>query len=109
MVTITFIYKIKHVNNTFYGKYITDYVSDDHEGLDKEIKYRVLDCINKYRASKNIKKLESKNFLVGVLSCTTNDNFLDYYSNQEIKCFDFYYKKINYNTQDVYINGKKLT
>jgi hypothetical protein len=37
MVTITFIYKIKNVNKTFYGKYITDYMSDDHEGLDNEI------------------------------------------------------------------------
>lgn len=25
-----FIYKIKNVNKTFYGKYISDYMSDDH-------------------------------------------------------------------------------
>jgi predicted secreted protein len=48
-----------------------------------------------------MKKLKYKNLLIGVLSCITNDNYLDYYSKEEIKCFDFYYKKFR-NTQ-VYI------
>ena len=107
MVTITFIYKIKNINKTFYGKYVEDYFSDDHEGLDIEMKNIVLNYINKYRNSKNMKKLKGKNLSVGVLSCMTHDNILDYYSNQEIECFDFYYKKIK--TTQVYINGKKLT
>lgn len=107
MVTITFIYKIKNVNKTFYGKYITDYMSDDHEGLDNEIKNDVLDSINVFRASKNMKKLKYKNLLIGVLSCITNDNYLDYYSSDEIKCFDFYYKK--FKETQIYINGKKIT
>ena len=107
MVTITFIYKIKNVNKTFYGKYIADYMSDDHEGLDVEMNSILLGYINEYRESKNLKKLKNKNLSVGVLSCITNDNYLDYYSSGEIKCFDFYYQKFK-DTQ-VYINGKKIT
>ena len=107
MVTITFIYKIKNVNKTFYGKYIADNMSDDHEGLDVEMNSILLGYINEYRESKNLKKLKNKNLSVGVLSCITNDNYLDYYSSGEIKCFDFYYQKFK-DTQ-VYINGKKIT
>lgn len=107
MVTIAFIYKIKNVDKTFYGKYISDYMSDDHEGLDNEIKDILLDGINKYRKSKNIKKIKIKNLLIGVLSCMTNDNYLDYYSDDEIPCFDFYYKK--FKETQIYINGKIIT
>ena len=107
MVTITFIYKIKNINKTFYGKYIVDYMSDDHEGLDTEIKNDVLKFINVFRSSKNIKKIKYENLLIGVLCCITNNNYLDYYSPDEIECFDFYYQKFR-DTQ-VYINGKKLT
>lgn len=107
MVTITFIYKINNINKTFYGKYISDYMSDDHEGLDIEMKYTLLGCINKYRETKNIKKLKNKNLSIGILSCSTNDNYLDYYSPNEIECFDFYYKE--FKDIQVYINGKKLT
>lgn len=107
MVTITFIYKLNNVNKTFYGKYIADYMSDDHEGLDNEMKIILLNEINKYRCSKNMKKLMDKNLSVGVLSCITNDNYLDYYSDNEIPCFDFYYKK--FKNTEIYINGKKIT
>jgi hypothetical protein len=106
MVTITFIYKIKNINKTFYGKYVADYMSDDHEGLDVEMKYILLGCINKYRQPINIKNLKNKNLSIGILSCTTNDNYLDYYSSDEIKCFDFYYEK--FNEAKFYINGKKM-
>ena len=107
MVTITFIYKIKNINKTFYGKYISDYMSDDHEGLDTEIKDDVLDSINVFRVSKNMKKLKYENLLIGILSCMTNDNYLDYYSDDEIACFDFYYKK--FKETQIYINGKIIT
>lgn len=107
MVTITFIYRIKNINKTFYGKYVVDYMSDDHEGLDIEMKYELLEYINKYRDSKNIKKLKNKNLSIGILSCTTNDNYLDYYSSEEVKCFDFYYEKLNQTK--IYINGKIIT
>lgn len=107
MVTITFIYKIKNINKTFYGKYVADYMSDDHEGLDCEIKYTLLHYINKFRTSKNMKKIQDKNVLVGIISCMTNDNYLDYYSPDEIECFDFYVKK--FKDTLVYINGQKIT
>ena len=46
MPFITFIYKIGSNNKTYFGKYITDYISDEHEGLDLVIKPYLLDGIN---------------------------------------------------------------
>lgn len=106
MVTITFIYKIKNIDKTFYGKYVANYISDDDDGLDIEIKNVLLKSINKYRNAKNINHLKSKNLTVGLLSCS-KDHHLDYFSNREIKCFDFYYK--NLKNTEIYFNGKKIT
>ena len=39
MPFITFIYKVGKNSKTYYGKYCFDYISDDHEGLDNEVKY----------------------------------------------------------------------
>jgi len=50
MPFITFIYRIG--KKVFHGKYITDYISDDHEGLDNEIKDIVISGINEYRKQK---------------------------------------------------------
>lgn len=106
MVTITFIYKIKNIDKTFYGKYVANYISDDDDGLDIEIKNVLLKSINEYRNAKNINHLKSKSLTVGLLSCS-KDHHLDDFSNREIKCFDFYYK--NLKNTEIYFNGKKIT
>ena len=38
MPFITFIYKIGNSNRIFYGKYACERISDDHDGLDDEIR-----------------------------------------------------------------------
>lgn len=48
MPFITFIYKVGK-KKTYYGKYCSDYISDDHDGLDNEVKYILLSGINEYR------------------------------------------------------------
>lgn len=106
MVSISFIYKMKNINKTFYGKYISDYISDDHDGLDIYIKYEVLNIINKYRENQNLKKISKKNIMIGIISCS-NENYLDYSTDNEIFCFDFYH--IEYKGEHkYYINGKKI-
>ena len=55
MSFITFIYRIENSDKVFYGKYVCDYVSDDHEGLDNEIKSIVIDGINAYRIQKGVR------------------------------------------------------
>lgn len=52
---ITFIYRIKNNPNTYYGKYCFDYISDDHEGLDNEVKYVLKEGLNKFRSRNGLK------------------------------------------------------
>ena len=98
MPFITFIYKVGK-NKTYYGKYCVDYISDDHDGLDNEVRYELIKGLNEYRKQKNIKKIKS--ILIGVLSFSS-DNIIPIYSMNEKKCFDFYY---DYDKK-IYINGK---
>lgn len=101
MPFITFIYKVGKNYNTYYGKYCFDYISDDHEGLDDLVKNILLKGLNEYRAKKNIQKLKT-NIIVGILSFSSNDNIPTDSTDDEIKCFDFYYQ----NYDKIYINGK---
>ena len=99
MPFITFIYKVGNNNKTYYGKYCTNYISDDHEGLDNVVKYDLIGALNKYRKNKNIKKI-----IIGVLSFSSNNIIPTYSTNSEIKCFDFYH---NYDGK-IFINGKLI-
>lgn len=56
MPFITFIYKIGKTNKTYYGKYCSDYISDDHNGLDIEVKYDLVKGLNEFRKQNNMKK-----------------------------------------------------
>jgi len=106
MTFITFIYKIGNNSKTYYGKYITDYVSDDHEGLDEEVKYTLVDGINRYRNKKALPKLHSK-IHIGIMSFSSNKYIPVYSTEKEINCFDFYFINENYKKQ-IFINGKLL-
>ena len=103
MPFITFIYKVGKNPNRYYGKCCFDYISDDHEGLDNEVKYILKQSLNEYRKQNNIKKIKSK-IMIGVLSLSANEIIPTYSTNNEIKCFNFYKK---YDGQ-IYINGKMI-
>jgi hypothetical protein len=103
MTFITFIYKVGKNNKTYYGKYCMEYISDDHEGLDTEVKYVLLSGLNKYREQKNLPKLKTK-IIIGILSFSSNNIIpLDSTIN-EIKCFDFYCDYKN----NIYVNGRMI-
>jgi hypothetical protein len=104
MPFITFIYKVGKNYKTYYGKYCFDCISDDHEGLDNEVKYILKKGLNEYRKKNNIKELKSKNIIIGILSFSSNQIIPTYSTDNEIKCFDFYY---NYDNE-IYINGKLI-
>lgn len=103
MPFITFIYRVGKNPKTYYGKYCCDYISDDHEGLDNEVKYILKQGINEYRKKNNIQKIKSK-IKIGILSLSVNEIIPTYSTKDEIKCFDFYKK---YDGQ-IYINGEIL-
>jgi hypothetical protein len=96
-------YKIGNNPKRYYGKYCFDYISDDHEGLDNEVKYILIKGLNEYRKKNNIQKLKSK-IIIGILSFSHNKVFPTFSTNNEIKCFDFYYTYEN----KTYINGKLI-
>ena len=103
MPFITFIYKVGKNPKTYYGKYCFDYISDDHEGLDNEVKYILKQSLNQYRTQNNIPEIKSK-LMIGILSFSSNDNIPTYSTNNEIKCFDFYKN----DDDQIFVNGKKL-
>jgi hypothetical protein len=103
MPFITFIYKVGKNYKTYYGKYCFDDISDDHEGLDNEVKYILIKGLNEYRKKYNIQKLNTK-IIIGILSFSSNNFIPTYSTDNEIRCFDFYY---NYDNK-IYINGKLI-
>jgi hypothetical protein len=100
MPFITFIYKV--------GKYCSDYISDDHEGLDTEVKYSLVKGLKKYKEQhnqeKNEKSKKEMKFIVGVLSFSSDKHIPTYSSENEMKCFDYYH---DYDDK-IYINGKNI-
>ena len=106
MTFVTFIYRLggKRSSRTFYGKY-DGYVSDDHEGLDLEMKRLVKSGVNKYRKQNNLKPI--KNIQLGILSLSYDGFVPAYSSDKEFKVFDFYMFEEDYNKK-LYINGKKI-
>lgn len=103
MPFITFIYKVGKNYKTYYGKYCFNYISDDHEGLDNEVKDILIEGLNEYRKKNNIQELKSK-IIIDILSFSSNNIIPTYSSDNEIKCFNFYY---DYNNK-IYINGKLI-
>ena len=102
MPFITFIYKIAH-KKTYYGKYCFDYISDDHDGLDTIVQNVLMQGLNEYRKKKNIQALNTR-VMVGILSFSSDDVVPTYSTDDEIKCFDFYYE----NYDKIYVNGKRI-
>lgn len=104
MPFITFIYRIGNRKTSYYGKYVCDYISDDHEGLDVEIRSTVIGGINEYRnqtgATKPITEIH-----IGILSFSSNNHIPTFSSDAEIQCFDFYHKYVG-DKRKTYINGR---
>lgn len=107
MPFISFIYRIGRNSKTYYGKYATDYVSDDHEGLDQEVKYNLINGLNQYRKQKGLSPLKTKSLYVGVTSFSDSKYIPTYSTVQEIKCFDFYMIYQDYKKQ-CYVNGQPI-
>ena len=91
MPTVSFIYKIND-SQTKYGKYVANYISDDHDGLDIMIKNVLVDTIN-LSSKKNLywSAIRRKDIKVGILNCSSAQNYFDYSTRQEHNIFDFYY------------------
>ena len=106
MPSVTFLYRIGSNPKVYHGKYVCDYISDDHEGLDNEVLPDLLNGINIYRQKKGLHLLKKNQVKVGILSCSTNSNYLNYSTNKEIDLFGFYYTCYK-ETKKIYITPTK--
>jgi hypothetical protein len=106
MPFITFIYRIGNSKDVYYGKYVSDCISDDHEGLDLEVKGCLISGINRFREQKGLAKLKSK-VHIGIMSFSSNRYIPVYSSDKEKNCFDFYCES-NHSKINTYVNGRLL-
>ncbi len=111
---ITFIFKLPNKpGQLFYGKYYTDYISDDHEGLDKEIKPYLLKGMNGFQTLKCLPEVEVEveKVHIGIISVSDHNCISIHSTDEEIKCFDFYCKKFTINHKislTMYMFGKLI-
>lgn len=99
MPAVTFIYRVGNSAN-YLGKYVTGYISDDHEGLDIEIHSEVLSSINNYRANKGYRPLRVHELKVGIVAVLESNL---YSSRREVKIFDFYHQD-----GKSFLNGREI-
>jgi hypothetical protein len=116
---ITFIFRLPNgakADKTFYGKYHTDYISPDHEGLDKEIRPYLIKGLSEYykfeEAINHIQEVElNKKVKIGIIS-VSNDTYISIHSsNEEKRVFDFYCQKFTINHKinlEMYVFGKLI-
>lgn len=111
MSTICFLYRIKENPIVYYGKYVTNYLQENHKGLDKEILPTFLSLYNQYRKKERESDLGEQDIHLGVISFSTHTNSMDYCSSQEISFFDFYYEEY-YDTKTYgrfcFVHGEKV-
>ena len=105
MPFITFIYRIH--TDIFYGKYICERMSDDHEGLDRAIYSTLRNGIRNWREQNNMPPLQDK-IRLGVMSYSFEYAVPVYSSDKEIHCFDFYYTEHD-NKYETYVNGELIS
>jgi hypothetical protein len=121
MAFVTFSYRFANNKKRIYtGKCFFERISDDHEGLDKEVLRYLVKGLNSYRQSQNIaKKVKSKDLMVGVLGVSSDIYVPSFSSKKERKFFDFYYIQYEYNDNTdceedrqhenlFFVNGKRV-
>ena len=118
LIMITFIFKLaSRPNQLFYGKYYTDTITPDHEGLDLELRPYLLKGISEYHRQDQIQKRVNhfsefnENVPIGIISVSSLKHHSIHSSNEEINCFDFYCEKFIINhtiSLKMYMFGKSI-
>ena len=112
MPFITFYYSFGRNKKTpyFLGKYVDDYISDDHMGLDLVVRPTLLCGINAFREQKGLKKIKSKDLNISVIGFSSDVGAVPSYSSKrERKTFEFYHETYDFDRHKAtFINGKKI-
>jgi|LakMenEpi03Aug12_release.lakeMendotaPanAssembly.Ray.scaffolds.fasta_scaffold1763410_1 hypothetical protein len=107
---ITFIYRIRGNPTTCYGKFIFTHLSDDHDGLDAEMRSVLVNALNRQREKEGLGDsaiLREEQVTLGIFSVSSEQLFPIYSTEEEIQVFDFYYKSSGYlyDSSRTYLNG----
>jgi len=90
MLEITFIFKFNNEKNNKYGKILLRYLSDNHEGIDNEIRDIVENAINLYMTSNLLSNIN--NLKIGIIGIIDGNL---YSSDNEISIYDLYIDSSN--------------
>lgn len=101
-VIVTFLYRLQNEPTVRFGKCDYEYVSDDHDGLDIEVKNRLLRGINSWLTQRGKRALTEEEVDVGIMAVSSDDRC--YTSKHDYACFDFWFRE---DTQDVYYVNKE--
>jgi hypothetical protein len=108
MAIISFIFRVDEDPTRMFGKICLEYLSDDHEGIDREIKYKIHNLLNAYRTRKLLPKII--NLDIAVIG-TTNE----FSTIEEKNMFDVYIYEHGYSSYnkckkptDYYCMGEKF-
>jgi hypothetical protein len=105
---ITFFYRVSSNPTRCYGKYVATHFSDDHEGLDAEMRSVLVNALNRLREEEDV--LREEEVSLGILSVSYGDSFPIYSTEEEIRAFDFYHTTSGYlyECSKTYLNGVLL-
>ncbi len=108
LIFITFMFKFN--NTRYYGKYYTDNISPDHEGLDEVIKPYLIKGILLHYKQEDLLEINDK-LHIGIIS-VSHEKYIAIHSSNEERCsFDFYCERFNINYKEylkIYMFGKLL-
>ena len=113
LIFITFIFRLAiRPDQTYYGKYYTDTISPDHEGIDAEVRPYLLRGISEYLKLERNPVTEFKEKVpIGIMTVSNHKYISIHSSDEERNCFDFYCEKFTINGEvclKMYMFGKLI-
>ena len=106
---ITFIYRVSGTPTTCYGKYLSGWMTEDHQGLDAEMKSVLVKTINRRRERNGLpgSVLREEEVTLGIIAVSYAESFPIYSTSEERFCFDFYYTDYGYVSDacQAYLDG----
>jgi hypothetical protein len=112
LIFITFIFTLPNAksNMKYFGKYYTDSILHEHEGLDVVVKPYLLKGLSHSFEKKTFEEINKK-INIGVLSVSNCNTISIHSTDEEINSFDFYCEKFTINQKvylKIYMFGKLI-
>ena len=112
LIFITFMFTLPNAkgNIKHFGKYYTDSILHEHEGLDVVVKPYLIKGLREFSEKKPTEEF-IRNIHIGVLSVSNCNTISIHSTDEEINSFDFYCEKFTINQKvylKIYMFGKLI-